>query len=118
MSNIDYKAKIILKFDMAYPDNNQTKYFEKLFNGKKSNVSNLYLTDLNFLVPVALKVLNAIEEIVFTKDACRDDVDFHIAYKDAILNIKGFDYQPLFNEVYNGIVYYINYTTKHEQHRL
>lgn len=78
---------------------------------KGSWLLSAYLNDLNYLVPVAIKVMQKLDII----DYDAEDLRYNILGRLSYLELN--NYQPLFDAVFDGIVYLKNQETN-EQHRL
>jgi len=96
----EQKAQVIAEWDGYYIPRNSS-----------NNLTNEYLTDLNYLVPVAIKVMQKLDII----DYDAEDLRYNILGRLTYLELN--NYQPLFDAVFDGIVYLNNQETN-EQHRL
>ena len=73
----------------------------------KRDLSKLYLTDLNYLVPVAVKVRSAINNYDANKPLA--DIFMKLCYQMATYDKSPEGtYQPLFDAVYEAIIYLEN----------
>lgn len=78
-------------------------------------LTQIYLTDLNYLVPVAVKVRDEIERCKNEFNKTLDEFDecfglfenLYFAHRDIIKTPEG-TYQPLFDAVYEAIIYLEN----------
>lgn len=100
----EQKAVIIATRDgWEKPASHSTFYRNGYRHLKNFELTKYYLTDLNYLVPIAVKVFNEIGKI-HTAGACL--MCNHLA--KSLWETPEGTYQPLFDAVYDAIIYLEN----------
>lgn len=105
---LEQKAVIIATRDgWEKPASHSTFYRNGYRHLKNFELTKYYLTDLNYLMPVAVKVYDALGNSYYRGDGRDLYENLHIKVMTAHKTSEG-TYQPLFDAVYEAIVYLKN----------